>query len=184
MYKTRHLAVVWIGFFVSAALACSGGDDFFLRGYLPVIGPEPLRFRSAEPLLQTFLPMPPAPAKADSVPTPPISEQTEPENPFALTESLAPAADTNATIMQAVSPPPVVIAPGAGPALPALPALPSSDEPVSPSAILQFFNKRPNLRAATNAAGGAAVEFTPPHAQAPAPTASPASKAATPSPPQ
>jgi len=178
MHKTRHLAVISVGFCLTASLACSGGDLFFLRGYLPVIGPEPLRFRSAEPLVQTFLPVPSAPVKADSVPTPPLSEQAEPENPFALTESLAPAADTNATVMEAHSPPPVVIAPPAAPAGESGSPLPSSDEPVSPSLILQYFNNRSKIHGATNTAGGAPVEFTPPHAQAPAATPPPASKAA------
>jgi hypothetical protein len=177
MHKTRHLAVLSAGFCLAAALAASGSDVFFLRGYLPVIGPEPLRFRSSEPLVQTFLTVPPAPVKADSAPTPPLSEQAEPENPFALTESLAPAADTNATIMEAVSPPPAYVPIQPIPSGPAVPALPSSDQPISPSVFLQYFNNRANLRGATNAVGGASVNFTPPHAQIATPAPASANKA-------
>jgi len=117
-------------------------------GYLPVIGPGPLRYFQLPDRANAFAQLPlPEPAKTDSVPASPSSEQTEPVNPFALSDMLAPAADRGADVMEAASPSPVPQSP------------PMDPQPISPRVFLQYFN------AGTNApppGSTAPVDFTPP----------------------
>jgi hypothetical protein len=107
-----------------------------------------LRFGPSPDRANAFLQLPlPEPAKASSVPASPSSEQTEQADPFALSETLAPAADRDANVMEAASHPPVAEAPT------------TEQQPISPRVFLQYFNGGTNAPPATPTAP---VGFTPP----------------------
>ena len=117
------------------------------RAYLPVIGPAPLRYRPVEDRANSFAQLPlPEPAKADSVPASPSSEQTEATIPFALSDLLAPAADRGSVVSEAANPAPV-------------PESPPEQGPISPQIFLQYFNGGTNAPAVNPLAP---VDFTPP----------------------
>jgi hypothetical protein len=141
----RSAAICFLG--AATVLAC--GSTEVSKGYLPVIGPAPLRYLPLPDRANAFAQLPlPEPVKPDSVPATPSSEQTEEVNPFALSDTLAPAADRGADVMEASSPPPVPQTP------------PVDQQPISPRVFLQYFNAVPNLPPSANPS--APVDFTPP----------------------
>jgi hypothetical protein len=150
MTWTHPLRAAAAVFWGATALASASAEEGY--GYLPAIGPAPLRFRPVPDRANAFIQLPlPEPANASTVPASPSSEQTEPANPFALSETLAPAAESGTNVMEAASPPLVAEAPTA------------EQQPISPRVFLQYFN------GGTNAPGSSAtapVDFTPPRAGA------------------
>ena len=122
-------------------------------GYLPAVGPVPLRFRPtpppAEALVQMPLPPPDPPSPAPDIPSP-LSAAAN-----TATNKTPPAASPSSV--------PVIATATNGPAQPD--ANPSGSEPrISPQMLLRYFSRSTN-----GAAGGmmAPVDFAPPAAATP-----------------
>ncbi|MGA2175752.1 MAG: hypothetical protein ABSH38_12305 [Verrucomicrobiota bacterium] len=152
--RLRHTVIAAAGFFGLAAALWAGS------GYLPTVGPIPLRFR-ALPLLSTNLASLPAPLPSDSTETEggDINASNAPQ-PLVIPPLAGANADAaKADIMEVSSAPLLVPAPA-----------PPLEPVVSPQMLIQYFLPSTNGPASGM---GAPVGFLPPP-----PPAAPAAKAA------
>ncbi|HWD18037.1 MAG TPA: hypothetical protein VHB20_02060 [Verrucomicrobiae bacterium] len=157
MSKTRPFCFAAACFGAATLLAWGDPQPLLVwrGGYLPVVGPAPLRFRLTPERVNLFIQLPPpGPAQADSVPTSPDSAQTEWPDPHALSDLLAPVADKGAVIMESSSPPPA----------PTPEPMTAPEEPITPQIFMRYFSGHTN---APQYNPSAPVEFTPPRVVAP-----------------